>query len=320
MMMFRTLGFAAISGLIVSSCTAPADEAVSGSGSEKPPVFNAHLHSAFVSMDDAAYLQDMLAEMDATGITQSVLFINEASDIADWGEAAPGRFLLGPSFPCVALRADGGQSCNWDGADWPDIDWLRAQYQSGALRVMGEMLFIYAGVAPTDARMEPYWALAAELDIPVGVHINRGPPKDSPSRPAGCCPNFDPDLGDPSLLRPVLEKHPTLKIWLQHSGFPAMPVFDNIDYMEETFSLLSDYPNVYVDMTALHSVAPPPVHEAAMRAFLERGFLDRVMFATDNWEAIPIIERYEAMDFLSADQKRAVFYGNAARFFNLPRD
>jgi hypothetical protein len=317
MMLFRSIGLAAIIGFVFGSCTAPAVEAPAPAASEKPPIFNAHMHAAFVGMDDAAYLRDVLAEMDENGISQSVLFINEPSDIAAWGGAAPGRFLLGAGFPCVAMRNEGEKSCSWDGADWPDIDWLRAQYESGVMRVMGELAYIYAGVAPTDPRMEPYWALAAELEIPVGVHINRGPPADSPSRPAGCCPNFDPDLGDPSLLRPVLENHPTLKIWLQHAGFPAMPMFDDIDYLEETFALLADDPNVYVDMTALHSVAPPPVHEAAVRAFLERGFIDRVMFATDNWEAAPIIERYEAMDFLTDAQKRGIFHDNAARFFAL---
>ncbi len=315
--LFRTFSLAAFAGLAISSCTAPADEAMSPASPDTPPIFNAHMHAAFVGMDDAADLAGVLAEMDANGITQSVLFINEPSDIADWGEAAPGRFLIGPTFPCVALRVEGEQSCSWNGASWPDVDWLRAQYESGAMSVMGELTYIYAGVSPTDPRMAPYWALAYELDIPVGVHINRGPPKDSPSRPAGCCPNFDPDLGDPSLLRPVLEKHPTMKIWLQHAGFPAMPMLDNIDYLEETFALLADYPNIYVDMTALHSVAPPPVHEAAVRAFLERGFIDRVMFATDNWEAAPIIERYEAMEFLSEAQKRSIFHDNAARFFSL---
>ena len=318
--MFRAFGLAAFAGLALSSCTAKeGDGTLASTASEKPPIFNAHMHATFVGMDDAAYRAEVLAEMDAANIARSVLFINEISDVADWGEAAPGRFLIGPTFPCVALRVEGEKSCNWDGADWPDIDWLRAQYESGAMSVMGELVYIYAGISPSDPRLEPYWALAEELEIPVGVHINRGPPKDSPSRPTGCCPEFNPDLGDPSLLRPVLEKHPNLKIWLQHAGFPASPQFDNIDYLEETFALLRDYPNIYVDMTALHSVAPPPVHEAAVKAFLERGFIDRIMFATDNWEAAPIVERYEAMAFLTDAQKRGIFHDNFGRFFGLEK-
>lgn len=318
--MFRAIGLAAFAGLALSSCTAKeGDGAPASTASEKPPIFNAHMHATFVGMDDATYRAEVLAEMDAANIARSVLFINEISDIADWGEAAPRRFLIGPTFPCVALRIEGEKSCNWDGADWPDIDWLRAQYESGAMSVMGELIYIYAGISPSDPRLEPYWALAEELEIPVGVHINRGPPKDSPSRPTGCCPEFNPDLGDPSLLRPVLENHPNLKIWLQHAGFPASPQFDNIDYLEETFALLRDYPNIYVDMTALHSVAPPPVHEAAVKAFLERGFIDRIMFATDNWEAAPIVERYEAMAFLTDAQKRGIFHDNFGRFFGLEK-
>lgn len=315
-MRIRSILMTALAAALAASCSQSGIEAEKPAASA-PAIIDAHQHSSFVGGDDAADLEKMLAEMDANGISRAVLQISEADDIEQWGAAAPGRFLLGPAFPCVALRGDGALSCAWDGEAWPEIGWLRSQYESGVFQVMGEMLFVYAGVSPDDPRMDPYWALAHELDIPVGVHINRGPPKGSPSRPEGCCPDFNADLGDPSLLRAALLKYPGLKIWLQHAGFPATPDFDNIDYLEETFALLDEFPNVYVDMTALHSVAPPAVHEAAVKAFLERGFIDRVMFGSDNWDAAPIIERYEAMEFLTDEQKRAIFYDNAARFFEL---
>ncbi len=282
-------------------------------------LINAHFHSAYLHMDDAAYLQTVLAEMDAHNISKSVLHIAEPSDLEDWVDAAPGRFLAGPAFPCWENDTGELHSCNWNGAAWPDLDWMRSNYEAGRMRVMGEMLFVYAGITPTDPRMSPYWDMAAELEIPVAVHINRGPPPNSPSRPAGCCPNYNADLGNPALLRPVLERHPDLKIWLQHAGFPAMPVFDDIDYTEETFAILSDYPNVYVDMTALNAAAPPHVHAAAIQDFIDRGFGDRIMMGTDNWEAAPILDRYHSFDFLSADQRRAILHDNAARFFAIEK-
>ncbi|MEM8985278.1 MAG: amidohydrolase family protein [Pseudomonadota bacterium] len=298
------------------SVSAPSVKTAASAARESDaPIINSHLHSAYLHMEDADYLQTVVAEMNRHDIARSVLHINEPSDLEDWVDAAPGRFLAGPTFPCWK-NAEGAQAyCDWDGGAWPDLDWMRENYLSGRMRVMGEMMFVYAGVAPTDARMEPYWALAAELNIPVAVHINRGPPPNSPSRRPGCCPDFNADYGNPALLRPVLEKHPDLKIWLQHAGFPALPMFDDIDYLEETYALLADYPNVFVDMTALNAAVPPPVHEAAVRAFVVRGFGGRIMMGTDNWEAAPIIERYDAFDFLSADEKRAILHGNAARFF-----
>lgn len=310
-----------IAALLVSTCGAPEpsteeqlvttlDEGVAGEG-----VINAHFHSARLQMDDNAYLQTVLQEMDANHISKTVLHIAEPSDLEDWVDAAPERFLAGPTFPCWLNEAGTLQTCNWNEEAWPDIEWMRENYKTGKMRVMGEMLFVYAGIAPTDPRMDPYWGLAAELEIPVAVHINRGPPPDSPSRPTGCCPNYDADLGNPALLRPILEQYPSLKVWLQHAGFPAMPIFDDIDYTEETFSLLADYPNIYVDMTALNAAAPPHVHASAVQEFIARGFGDRIMMGTDNWEAGPILERYRSFDFLSAEQRRAILHDNAARFF-----
>ncbi len=282
-----------------------------------PELINSHFHSAYLGMNDASYRTDVIAEMDQFNFTKSVLHINEPSDLEDWVDAAPGRFLAGPAFPCWKTESGEPASCDWDGTDWPDLDWMRSNYESGRMKVMGEMLFVYAGVAPDDPRMAPYWALAEEMNIPVAVHINRGPPPDSPSRPTGCCPDYDADLGNPALLRPVLEEYPGLKIWLQHAGFPALSMLDDIDYLDETYALLKDYPNVFVDMTALNAAIPAPIHETAVRQFVERGFEDRIMLGTDNWEAGPIIERYASFEFLSDEQRRAIFHDNAARFFDI---
>ncbi|MEM7503881.1 MAG: hypothetical protein AAF417_17655 [Pseudomonadota bacterium] len=123
----------------------------------EPPerIINSHMHSAYLGMDDAGYRQQVLEGMDALNIRQSVLHLNEPEDIEDWVEAAPGRFLAGPAFPCFAEAGEENRSCRWDGGDWPIVDWLRSQFEQGTLTTMGEMLFVYAGIAPTDSRMAP---------------------------------------------------------------------------------------------------------------------------------------------------------------------
>lgn len=281
------------------------------------PIIDAHYHAAWPDGDDAAELAAHLAEMDAHGVVLSLLFANDADDIANWKNAAPGRFRIGPSFPCVVRNNAGGASCDWNGAAWPEITWLRDRYQNGDFHVMGEMLFVYAGISPDDPRMEPYWALAEELKIPVGVHINRGPPQGAPPRVEGCCPDFNSDLGDPSLLEPVLKRHPDLRIWLQHAGVPGIPPTDNIDYTEETIGILQRHPNVYVDFSVLNSLFDEAAHEAALRRFIEAGVADRIMFGSDNMPVGPIITRLESFDFLTAEQRRGIFYDNAARFLCL---
>ena len=38
------------------------------------------------------------------------------------------------------------------------------------------MMAQYEGIAPDDPRLEPYWALAEDLDIPVAIHMGPGAP------------------------------------------------------------------------------------------------------------------------------------------------
>jgi predicted TIM-barrel fold metal-dependent hydrolase len=64
-------------------------------------------------------------------------------------------------------------------------DAIRALHAKGRLAVLGEVLNQYAGIAPDDPRMEPYWALAEELDVPVGIHLGPGHPAWSTSAPPG---------------------------------------------------------------------------------------------------------------------------------------
>ena len=54
-------------------------------------------------------------------------------------------------------------------SDFPllDLDQLREDVRAGRVGVMGELALAYHGVSPSDPRMEPYWALAEMLDIPV---------------------------------------------------------------------------------------------------------------------------------------------------------
>ena len=220
-------------------------------------------------------------------------------------------------FPCFPEGRTEGRSCAWDNGDWPSVEWIREQHDAGRIALLGELLNVYAGVSFDDPRMRPYWSLAAELDLPVFVHINRGPPPDSLSRPTGCCPDFDADLGNPALLRPILRRYPGLRVVLQHAGFPAMPMFDGIEYLDETYAMLDEFENVYVDLTIINSLMPPAMHEQAVRDLKARGFVDRILFGTDNVEAQPSIDRVRNMTFLTESERRDILYDNARRFFRL---
>lgn len=199
---------------------------------------------------------------------------------------------------------------------WPDLAWLEREMAAGRIAMLGEMLFVYTGDHPDSTRVAPYWALAAKYDVPVAVHINRGPPPGvGPRRDPRCCPAFNGELGNPKLLRPVLARHPRLRILLQHvgdSGPAGPPTFDT-----ETMALLADYSMVHFDMSILNSDTAAEVHEAALRRVIDAGFGDRLMFGSDTRPAAPILRRLERIEWLTVQQRRAILYDNAARFLRL---
>jgi hypothetical protein len=81
---------------------------------------------------------------------------------------------------------------------------------------MGEITAQYAGLSPSDASLEPYYAVAEEFGIPVGVHTGLS----YPGTPYKCCPKFRAALGTPMLLEEILVRHPKLRIYAAHAGYP----------------------------------------------------------------------------------------------------
>jgi len=294
-------------------------DAASPSRSHAQPIIDVHLHTSAAGSEDVPYRDEVLQAMDDNNVVVSLLHIGEPSDVQDWLNIAPDRFIGGPMMPCPP-RTEVILMCFPDSDGWPDTKWLEAGLVSGQLALLGEMLFVYYGLLPDDPRMDEYWVLAARYDVPVAVHINRGPPVGAPPRLEGCCKNFDSDIGNPVLLRPILERHPDLRLYLQHAGLPASQISDGVEYWDETIALLNDYPNVYVDLSILNAIFDDEFHTQAVRRFADEGLIDRVMFGSDNLPIAPIVERLQAIEFLTDAQRRGIFYDNAATFLKFDQD
>lgn len=189
------------------------------------------------------------------------------------------------------------------------LDSVRTLFRSGEFAVLGEVATQYNGFSPSDPEMEPYFALAEELDVPVGIHMGLGPPG-TPYHPG--LGNYRARLSNPLLLEEVLLRHPKLRLYVMHAGWPML---------DEMVHLLYTYPQVYVDVGVIDWAIPRKEFHRYLRRLVEAGFGKRIMFGSDQmvWpEAVGLaIEGIESAEFLTEEQKRDIFYHNAARFLRL---
>lgn len=220
----------------------------------------------------------------------------EPERVARWMEAAPGRFLPG----LVLEFGPGGGAFTADS--------LRSLHAAGRLAVLGEVANQYVGIAPDDERMEPYWALAEELDIPVGIHVGTGPPGAIYLGSRG----YRARLHSPLTMEEVLVRHPGLRVYLMHAGYPML---------DDLLAVLYAHPQVYVDVGIIVFQQPREEFYRYLRTIVEAGFGDRVLFGTDQIIWPGVIERAVAVirdaPFLDEGQKRDILYENAARFLRL---
>ena len=214
--------------------------------------------------------------------------------VAAWMEAAPGRFFPGLGFQL--------------GSDSLTPDSLHTLHTQGRLVVLAEVTNQYAGIAPDDERMEPYWTLAEELDLPVGIHIGTGPPGVIYLGATG----YRARLHSALTLENVLVQHPSLRIYIMHAGYPML---------DDLLAVLYAHPQVYVDVGVIVFTQPRAAFYRYLRGIVEAGFGNRVMFGSDQMVWPGVIERaiavIEEAPFLSREQKRAILYDNAARFLRL---
>lgn len=187
-----------------------------------------------------------------------------------------------------------------------DLAQIRALHAAGKLAMIGEVDYQYEGIRHDDPGLEPLWSLAEELQVPIAVHSGAGPAgiiyKGSPQHREG--------IGNPVILEDVLIRHPRLKLIVMHAGFP---------FADDMIALMQAYPQVYVDVGALDWADPAPGFYDYLQRLLTYGYGKRILFGSDQmvWpEGIAqAVARIRAAPFLSAEQRRDIFFNNAVRFF-----
>jgi uncharacterized protein len=282
---------------------------------EEWPAWDPAAHSSYESFFTEVYLQGRACgeplwapETDEELMRQTieimerrnvygVLSARAPEHVAAWRAAAPGRFI-----PALSFSIGGGDVLS------PEL--LRQLIRAGNVEVFGEIYNFYDGVAPDDPRMEPYWALAEELDIPVAYHLHPGRPGE-PHAGLGARGNLISAL----TLEEVLVRHPRLRLYIMHAGYPRL---------DDLLTVLYSHPQVYVDISDLTPYQPRQAFYSYLQRIMDAGFGNRVMFGSDQMVWPEAIERaiasIEEAPFLSEQQKRDILYNNAARFLRLSEE
>jgi uncharacterized protein len=302
------LGFASIA--VVCVCQAPATLLAQ----KRPPIIDMHLHADLPPHDvapgmpalcrpepcqgtgratanHAETLKKSLEAMDRYNIVKAFLSGLDPAIVQQWVAAAPDRFIAAP-FILQPGR--------------PDPEMIRREYAAGRFSGMGEIATQLNGVPPNDPALEPYFALAEELDVPVLIHTEGIGPY---------LPGFRSSAGNPVLLEDVLVHHPKLRLFVENAGYP---------YRGEMIAMMTQYPQLYADVSTITWVIPRDAFYDYVEAFVRAGLAKRLMFGSDQmrWpEKIGKgIDAIEQAPFLSEEQKRDVLHNNAVRFLRLKQD
>jgi uncharacterized protein len=276
----------------IPHCVPMTDYPVPSSGKEWPALFKSAkppCRATWSPATDDEVRERSLAIMKRRNIYGVV----SGSQVDRWRAVAPERVI-----PSLGFRSSAAMS----------VDAMRKELTEGRFAVLGEVTVQYAGLSPDDPSLAPYWALAEELDIPVGIHIGTGPV----GAPYLRFDRYRARLHSALGLEEVLLRHPGLRVYIMHAGWPMI---------DDLLAVLWTHPHVHVDLGAIDWALPRPEFHRYLQRIVESGFGKRVLFGSDQmiWpETIETaIQSIESARFLSAEQRRDIFFNNAARFFRL---
>jgi len=217
----------------------------------------------------------------------------DAEILHTWKEAAPDRIIpgIGVSSP-----------------DDITVEAMRDSLETGFYHVMSECAPQYQGVSPSDMTLDAYFAIAEELDIPVGIHMGTG--GNGMTNIAGS--KFRAAMGNPLLLEDLLHRHPNLRVWVQHAGYPLI---------DELIAVMGWNAYVFLDLSGFIWSYPLEEIHATIKRLVQAGFGKRIMYGTDFIFWPRMIEAsigvIESASYLTEEQKRDILYNNAARFLKI---
>jgi predicted TIM-barrel fold metal-dependent hydrolase len=199
-------------------------------------------------------------EMNEAGVDKTVILnscaIPNEHIYETYLKPYPGRFIGFTGSSPLVLDGNILNNHSFNQKNWEDT-----QHSLKELGFKGiKLLPAYEHYSPVDPRVYPFYALAAELDVPIVIHMAGTPVRHVALRFAR---PIDADR--------ILFEFPTLRINMPHMGWP---------WEDELLALMVRSPNLYTDISQVGETGLNRVAKCLITA-RDFGVLSRVMFGTD---------------------------------------
>ncbi|MPR34024.1 amidohydrolase family protein [Salmonirosea aquatica] len=265
-----------------------------GDPNEKAPAFfSTECASPLKAAKSDQEFQDSLIET-MNRLNMTIVASGDATIIRNWQKAAaPNRVI-----PSIGIS----------NSEQMSVVAFTDSLSSGFYKVMGEVAPQYQGMSPSDMSLDAYFAAAEKLNIPVGIHMGTG----GNGTINITNPKYRASMGNPLLLEDLLARHPKLKVWVMHAGYPMA---------DEMIALMGANAYVYVDIAGMIWSYPLAEVNDYIKSLVQAGFGKRILYGTDLMIWPKLLETsigvIENANYLSFDQKRDILFNNAVRFFRL---
>jgi len=204
--------------------------------------------------------EQTIQEMDGAGVDKTVI-LNTAAIPNDhiyeiYLKPHPDRFIGFVGSSPIISNADIRSNGRFNQANWEET--------RHCLKDLGftgiKLLPAYEHHSPVDPRIYPFYALAAELNVPITVHMGMTPIRHAALR-----------FARPIDVDRILFEFPTLQINMPHMGWP---------WEDELLGIMVRSPNLYTDISYIGEMGLNRVARNLITA-RDFGVLPRVMFGTD---------------------------------------
>ena len=240
---------------------------------------------------DKEFQDALFSTMNRLNIT--VVASGDAGILHTWKKASPERVI-----PSLSISSTKEMS----------VKAFEDSLRTGFYKVVGEVAPQYQGMSPSDTSLDPYFAVAERLNIPVAIHMGTG----GNGMANITSPKYRASMGNPLLLEDLLARHPKLKVWVMHAGYPMI---------NEMIALMGAHAYVYVDIAGMIWSYPLAEVNDYIKRLVQAGFGKRILYGTDLMVWPKLLETslgvIENANYLSFDQKRDILFNNAVRFFRL---